>query len=385
MARTRIIKIDLPRASSGRGCRNIDTSAFGRLLGPAVRALRAGRLVAFPTETVYGLGVSASDARAVSRLRKLKNRPKSPFTVHLSGPEKVKQYVRDIPLPARILIKKAWPGPVTILLPVAGQFAHRSLHGKAIYRRIAPAGVVGLRCPDHPVAQLLLKRIGRPVLAPSANLAGKNPPTCAEDVLTQLDGRIDLLIDAGQTRYDKASTIVSFKGSGYKVVREGVYDAGAIERMIRRRILFVCTGNTCRSPMASALAQKMLAERLGCSVDDLKSFGQEVISAGVFTADGRAATGHAVSAVAALGGEAGKHRSRNLTGRLIDSADLIFCMGRSHMNEVVRQAPDAIGKTFLLDGSGDIEDPIGGDSQTYLRTARRIEQALKKRVKENML
>ena len=378
---TRVIRIDFSKGKAGR----FDTSAIGRQIAPAVRALRAGKLVAFPTETVYGLGAVATDARAAARLRKVKNRPKSPFTVLVGSPDEAKRYIKDIPIPAQTLMKKAWPGPVTILLPVAGKFTHRSLQGRALFRRIAPAGVIGLRCPDHPVTQLLLKRVGKPVLAPSANLAGKTPPRSAEEVLAQLDGRIDILIDAGTTQFGKASTIVSFGRSGYKVVREGVLDAGAIDRMIRRRILFVCTGNTCRSPMASALAKKALAERLGCKPDELEKFGLEVLSAGVFTAGGALATAEAVEAAAELGGNVEKHRSKKLTSRLIDSADLIFCMGRNHLDAVVRQVPAAAEKTFLLDEAGDIEDPIGGDSRTYLRTAGRIERGLKKRLKENLL
>ncbi|MCD4700048.1 MAG: threonylcarbamoyl-AMP synthase [Phycisphaerae bacterium] len=378
---TRVIRIDPPKGKSAR----FDTSVIGRQIAPAVRALRAGKLVAFPTETVYGLGAIATDARAVSRLRKVKSRPKSPFTVLVSSPDEAKRYVKDIPIPAWTLLQKAWPGPVTVLLPVAGKFAHRSGQSKALFRRIAPDGVVGLRCPDHPVAQLLLGRLGKPVLAPSANLAGKLSPRSPEDVLAQLDGRIDILIDAGRTRYAKASTIVSFARGVCKIVREGVLDAGAIDRMIRRRIMFVCTGNTCRSPMASALAKKILSDRMGCKPDELEKFGLEVLSAGVFTASAAPATVEAVEAAAELGGDAKKHRSKKLTSGLIDSADLIFCMGRNHLDAVVRQSPDAAGKTFLLDETGDIEDPIGGDSQTYLRIAGRIERGLKKRVKENLL
>lgn len=378
---THVIRIDIPKDKSA----HFDLSVIGRQIAPAIRALRAGKLVAFPTETVYGLGAVATDARAVDRLRKVKNRPKSPFTVLVSSPDEVKRYVKDIPIPAWTLLQKAWPGPVTVLLPAAEKFAHRTLQSRALFRRIAPDGVVGLRCPDHPVAQLLLGRLGKPLLAPSANLAGKKPPTRPEDVLAQLDGRIDILIDAGRTRYTKSSTIVSFDRNGYKVVREGVFDAGAIDRMIRRRIMFVCTGNTCRSPMASALAKKMLSDRLGCRPDELEKFGLEVLSAGVFTDGGASVTAKAVEAAAELGGDVKKHRSKKLTNGLIDSVDLIFCMGRNHLDAVVRQSPAAAGKTFLLDEAGDIEDPIGGDSQTYLRTAGRIERSLKKRIKENLL
>lgn len=362
-----------------------DRRRLGRLISPAIRAIQAGGIVAFPTETVYGLGVLATDAQAVQRLRVLKDRPRLPFTVHLSTPAEIRWYVKEVPVLARSLVQKAWPGPVTILLQTGNGFPKRTLRDENLFRRVAPEGVVGLRCPDNPIAQILLGKPDKPVLATSANLAGRSPATCCREIIEQLDGKIDVLIDAGPTRYRKASTIVSFHRDGHEVIREGVYDAETIARLTSRRILFVCTGNTCRSPMAAALARKMLAEQIGCNEDELEKFGQEILSAGTIAIPGSEASENAAKVVARMGGRLEKHLARKLTTQLINSADVIFCMGRSHVDEVVRKAPAAAGKTFLLDYSGDIEDPIGGDFQTYLRVAKRIERNLKKRIKENLL
>ena len=362
-----------------------DRRRLSRRITPAIRILRKGGIAAFPTETVYGLGVLATDADAVQRLRVLKGRPKSPFTVHISKPSEVRWYVRDVPVLARALIYKAWPGPATILLPVDSEFPKRTLRNRDLYNRISPNGIVGLRCPDDPVAQILLEKPGKPILATSANLAGQKPATSNKEVIRKLDEKIDVLIDAGPTRYRKASTIVSFYRDGYRIVREGVYNANAIARLTSRRILFVCTGNTCRSPMASALTRKMLTEQIGCKEDELERFGQEILSAGVRAISGSGVSDNAIRAVAKLGGRLEEHRARKLTSQLINWADVIFCMCRRHIDEIIQKVPDAAGKTFLLDEGNDIEDPIGGNLQTYLQVAKRIERNLKKRVKENLL
>lgn len=361
------------------------TEDVAAAVAPAVEVLRAGGLVAFPTETVYGVGVVATDKAAFDRLRELKDRPAAPFGLHVGRSEDVNRYVADIPPQARMLMTKAWPGPVTILLPVGGGFADPQLSDPALYARICPQGVIGLRCVEHPAGAALLEGVGLPVVASSANLAGRRPPTSAQDVLKQLDGRIDLLIDGGPTRYNAASTIVSFESGGLHVVRAGVYDERMIHRMSTRTILFVCSGNTCRSPMAAGLAGRMLAEREGCRIADLPGRFIQVFSAGTLGLEGVGATEEAVAAVADLGVDIRGHLSRKVTSELIQSADVVFCMSRGHLAEVVRITPSAAGKVFLLDPQGDISDPIGGDAETYAQVAGRIAECLRVRMKEKWL
>jgi len=340
------------------------------------RALRAGKLVGFATETVYGVAAAATKPKAMERLRELKSRPKRPFSVHVGRPEDVKRYVGSLPADAQRLIDRVWPGPLTLLLRTGGRLADESLQAAGMHEVLCSDETIGLRCPEGELCRAMLCGVKAPVVAPSANPAGKRSPREAKEVLAYLDGRIDLLIDTGVTKYGRDSTIVKFDADGWKIVRRGVLDARTIRRILKRTILFVCTGNTCRSPMAAGLARKILAERLGIPVARLPDKNVEVVSAGVWAADGQHATPEAVRAARNLGADIAKHRSRKLTIELINDADLIFCMTDYHVAEVRRLSDSSDRKIRRLDYEADIPDPIGGGADVYRKTAERIERAV---------
>ena len=369
---TRVIRIDSKAQISSAAKRG-------------ARALRSGKLVAFPTETVYGLGAIATDPDAMNRLRKLKSRPKGPFTVHIGDRGDVVRYVKDVPPMARRLIAKAWPGPVTILLPTHGKLADRTLQSAGLHGLLSHEGSIGLRCPDNLLAQGLLSAAKAPVVAPSANLAGQPSPRTAAEVLASLDGKIDLLLDDGLTRLGEDSTIIRFSDDEWKLLRAGPYSERAIRKMLHRRVVFVCTGNTCRSPMAAGLAKKLLADREQCRIGDLRKYGLEVVSAGLFAGDGSRATPEAVRAAKTRGADISRHRSRKLTSELTDSADVIFCMTEFHVSGVRRVSPSAANKVHRLHEDGDIPDPIGGGLDVYRQTAEGIEEALQARLDEEAL
>jgi len=340
----------------------------------AVRTLRKGGLVAFPTETVYGVAAVATNASAMERLRELKSRPARPFSVHLGRSEDVRRYVRSVPADAQRLIEKAWPGPVTLLLPTGGRLADGRLNRRrGLYDALCREGLIGLRCPDVPVARAMLGELDEPVVAPSANLAGQPSPRTARQVIDALDGRIEMLIDAGPTRHGTDSTIVRFDADGWHVVRKGVYDARMIRGLLRRLVVFVCTGNTCRSPMAAGLARKALADRLGCRPGELEARGHEVLSAGLFAGEGQRASPEAVRG---LGADISRHRSRRLTAELIRRADMVLCMTDQHVADARRMVPDAGEKIRRLDPADDVPDPVGLAGDGYVKAARRIAKAV---------
>jgi protein-tyrosine phosphatase len=362
-----------------------DEGRIAQAAREGARVVEGGGLVAFATETVYGIAASAARPAAIERLRDLKDRPSNPFTVHLGEPGDATQYVDPLPDGPGRLIRRAWPGPLTLLVPVEGA-AGRRLAGETMRGRLCLEGRVGLRCPDEPVARAMLSAVGAPVVAPSANLKGMPSPRSARDVLESLDGRIDLLIDSGPTRLGTDSTIVRFSSDGsWEVVRRGTLDERMIANLLVKRIVFVCTGNTCRSPMAEGIARRLLSEREGCSPDELADRGLEVLSAGTSAPGGAPATAEAVAAAAERGARIDGHRSRPLSPDLLRHADVILCMTRSHLRQVREALACVAGCVSLLDEEGEIPDPIGAGLDVYRQTACAIERSIRRRMDEGTL
>lgn len=209
-------------------------------IAEAGRLLRAGRLVAFPTETVYGLGADATDGRAVAAIYAAKGRPSfNPLIAHVATVEDALA-LGLFDLAATALARAFWPGPLTLVVPVAPG-GHIS--------DLARAGLdtVGLRVPDHPVAQALLAAAGRPVAAPSANRSGHVSPTTAAHVLADLDGRLDAVMDGGPTDVGVESTIVACLGGDPVLLRPGGVPRAAIEAVIGRP-LAAATGEATIAP-----------------------------------------------------------------------------------------------------------------------------------------
>lgn len=362
-------------------------AALAEAAREGAQALMRGQLVGFATETVYGIAALASDAEAMRRLRNIKSRPDGPFSLHLADLAEVKRYIQNIPPRARWLMEKAWPGPITLLLETGGKFADPDLRRlRGLHAQMTHNNVLGIRCPDEPVARLMLRATNGPVVAPSANPAGAPSPRNADEVLQTLRGQIDLLIDSGPSRYGKESSIVRIDRNGeWTLLRKGVYDERMISRFLRKKIGFICSGNTCRSPIASGLAKKFLAETLGCEVGELRNRGLEVFSAGLFASTGAPPAPEAVQAVRNRRGDISHHKSRKLTPDLIKSSDLLFCMTASQVDEVRRLAEDAATKVYLLDETASISDPIGGGADVYERTAEQIDQAVRRRMREYVL
>lgn len=183
------------------------------VIARAARCLRDGGLVAFPTETVYGLGANALDADAAARIFIAKARPAhDPLIVHLASAADLPRVAVDIPEMAFELADRFWPGPLTLVLPRSAAVPPVVTSGGA---------TVAVRVPSHPVARALIAAAGVPVAAPSANLFSRPSPTCAAHVLEDLDGRIDLVLDAGPCAVGVESTVLDLTTTPPRVLRPG--------------------------------------------------------------------------------------------------------------------------------------------------------------------
>ncbi len=179
----------------------------------AAALLRAGRLVAFPTETVYGLGADATNAAAVAGIFSAKGRPlNDPLIVHIAEAEAMAEVARDIPSVAWELAQRFWPGPLTLVLPLAARIPPIVTAGGA---------TVGVRLPAHPIAQALIRAAGAPLAAPSANRFMRTSPTTAAHVLADLDGRIAAVLDGGPCAVGVESSVLDLTRAPARLLRPG--------------------------------------------------------------------------------------------------------------------------------------------------------------------
>jgi protein-tyrosine phosphatase len=349
-----------------------------------VQALVEGKIVAFPTETVYGLAASALDVRAVQRLATIKGRKAGhPLTLAIKSADEARDYVPNMSPLAQRLARRCWPGPVTLVLDNSHSDGLARHLPEKVLCHVAPAETLGLRVPGHQVLLDVLRMLVGPLALTSANRTGGVEAINAREVLEVLGNDLDLLIDDGPCRFGEPSSVVRIHGNRYEILRSGVVPEKTLQRLSSTMILFVCTGNTCRSPMAELICRQMLAKRLGCEICQLEDRGVLVMSAGVAAMLGGRAAAEAVEVLASMKLDLSDHETQPLTEPLVRHADLIFAMTRTHREAIVTQWPAAAERTFLLAGDeSDISDPIGGPPERYRSCAAQLRAELELRLEQ---
>jgi protein-tyrosine phosphatase len=338
-----------------------------------VQALVEGEVVGVPTDTVYGLAVDALSETAIEELFRIKGRPANvPLAISVGSRDAAEDFLCESSPLVRRLSYRCWPGPLTLVAPCDSPTSAVTQLPAPVRQRITgDFGCVGFRVVDHRVMAHIHRFLSGPLVLTSANVSGHTPPTTAEGVEAQLTDSLPLLLDDGPTRYGGASTVARVQGNRLEILREGAIERAAMNQFVKPVIVIVCTGNTCRSPMAETLLREQLRQKLG-SEDAVR-----VLSAGVAAGVGSGASPQAVEVMGSRDLDLTGHSSRPLDDAVMNVADLILTMTRGHRAAILAAWPNMQERVHTLrrDG-GDITDPVGMPVECYQSCSEQIDQEL---------
>ena len=330
------------------------------LVAECVRRLRAGELCVLPTETVYGLAVLPSNKTGIARVRALKGRAEAqPFTFHLSRREELRDLGARETHATRRLCDRYWPGPLTVVLPTAN------------------GDTLGARLPAHDFARRVIAAAGAPLWLSSVNRTGEPPLRDAATIVARFGNDLGLVVDDGPSPLGLASTIVRHTGPKLEVLREGILTTADVLHTAADLVLFVCTGNTCRSPLAAAIARDLAARTLGVAADEVLAHGFDFASAGTGTMPDMPASELGVAAAREIDLDLTGHRSRQLDPELLSRATHIVCLAQSHRRAILAEVPEVAERVTMLRPDGlDVADPYGQDLKSYRRARDEIRAAI---------
>jgi len=372
------------------------------VLHRSVEQLSRGGLIALPAETSYGACASVLQPDAVAKLVELDEREQSQhLTMLVKNKEEAYDYLPSLSPTARRLLKRCWPGPVTFAIPVddgmmTGNNSLINSLAADVKSHILDADMLWLQAPNSDVLQQVLHLSNAPVVMlelvkpndTGTNDTGTNDTGTndtgekallftAAAVSAAYQDKLSVIIDNGSTRYQQPPTVVKIDGDNWTIHSPGLVSEHIIKQMACEMYLFVCTGNTCRSPMAEGLFRKIMSDRLQCEPNAVVDRGMMAASAGLSAAIGAAASPETVHIMAERGIDLTDHTSQPLTNQLLDQADYIYTMTHQHRNSILTERPELKQRVEVLSRNGsDISDPIGGSMQDYVKCEHEIEKHL---------
>lgn len=342
--------------------------------------LQGGGLAALPDETGYVLCASPLAGEALERLLAICPADQTGLSC-LDG-----EAAEDLAPPeawtpaAARLARRCWPGPLVLEFPANPSASVWGEWPEPARQWLTAAGQVRLSCSAHPLWRDVLRELPWPLAAAAAT---QERPVerfeSIEEVRQRCGPEVKLLVDAGPPRYRERATVMRIGPAHCELTEEGIIGRWTVTQLASEIVLFVCTGNTCRSPMAEALFRKMLAERLHCEEEDLPRRGYLVLSAGLATTPGMPASEHAVALMREVGIDLTGHQSQPATAELLNVADHIITMTTSHRESIGARFPELLPRIRLLSPHGqDVSDPFGGGREEYVRCREEIQTCLRR-------
>jgi L-threonylcarbamoyladenylate synthase len=352
--------------------------------GEACAALRRGELVGLPSETCYLLAGSAVRQEAAKRLAESAAQHGTESAVLLlSHLDALFDFVESLPTAVERLLNRCWPGPVVLRLGSAASGAFADLAPAA--QHLLQRSHVPVCVPAHPFLRRITELYEEPILAMISSLpAGKTwSDSDGLEVARIHAAEVGLVVDAGPPRHPQGPTLIDMNAgepgtaaAGWKLIKEGVVAETMLNRLSSTMVLFVCTGNTCRSPMAEGLFRKLLSERLDCLPDEIAQKGYLVLSGGVSAVSGMPAAPEAIRLLEGEQVDLRDHSSQPVTEDLLAQSDHVLAMTAGHLDTLYNEFPMFRGKMRMLSPGRDISDPIGRGWSVYQECGAEIRTAL---------